>query len=759
MYFCSVMKMSKKACIILLLMLLTMIGWAQSTAPKPKRIYITLDVSGSMIGNKYIMANYAAQSISVFSNPDDHVYLYYLGKQHDISGADGYKQIQKPFTSLTGQYQYLEISDLTQFLKDYHVDARYQDWLFIIGDGQWDYVRAKPEYDKTTLALKQKIEEGNIQVCYLQTGNTLTERYAFTTFLEEMNSPVVDIKTSDTTASSVLGHCVYFANRILGFSNTNVELHQQDEQYVTFRSDFPLERCLLVYQSSRSGATETKIVEALCKGTALSSQVKGNPSTKPLVTGGKPVVNGIVWELSSPQTMPANDTVVVHFNQPVEVQSLKLYPYVDVTIGMHPWSVAMDTLPEVASNRYYLCDQENKLLVKVSATDKYGHKFSPQLMQRMEVKFAVAGREHAATYSSSDTTFQATLEMPGDTLSYFTMVECPGYFSRVTSRQTVMKSADACPPEKAPLITLPVQRFEAVTFGLMREGNGFGGQIDDPLFNTIANTGSFDEISLSGHDSWMLEKAEITYEDGHVVLCQHPRNELCECAFPDTLCYEVTLRSKRGIRHDDKLYEGFKVPVRIPVEKRGWMARCWMYLAIMGGLLLLFVYIRALKRKRRFGKTSGVKAVSYGRWGEEEDDNYQLSLRKEGLGAWLARWFWPGSEKNTLSFVDPDSVTMSFVAGDSINTVRIPRGSIDPMLVSVDGYDFENEYNTPDYVKVSNNGRIEIMKNSETKAGYLMYVTGDKTGDGWFRFLSSLLMIATVAAECFVIWILVKSLF
>ena len=753
------MKMSKRIVIILFLLLATVVGLAQSTNQKPKRIYITLDVSGSMEGNKYIMANYAAQSISVFSDPNDRVFLYYLGKQHDISGNNGYKQVQKPFNSLTGQKTYHEISDISQFLKDYKPDARFQDWLFIIGDGEWDYGKAKTEYDNATFALKQKIESETFQVCYLQTGNTLAERYAFTTFLEEMNSPMVDIKTSDTTASSVLGHCVYFANRILGFSNTNVELHQQDEQHVTFRSDFPLERCLLVYQSSRSGATETKIVEALCKGTALSSQVKGNPSTKPLVTGGKPVVNGIVWELSSPQTMPANDTVVVHFNQPVEVQSLKLYPYVDVTIGMRPWSVAMDTLPEVASNRYYLCDKENKLLVKVSATDKYGHKFPPQLMQRMEVKFAVDGRELAATYSSSDTTFQATLEMPGDTLSYFTMVECPGYFSRVTSRQTVMKSADACPPEKAPLITLPVQRFEAVTFGLMREGNGFGGQIDDPLFNAVAGKGSFDEIALRGHDSWMLEKAEITFEDGQVYLTQHPKSELCKCAFPDTLCYEVTLISKRGIRHDDKLYEGFVVPVRVPVEKGGWMARCWVYLAILGGLLLLFFYLLALKRKRRFGKTSGIKSIYYDRYGDEVDDNYQLSLRKEGLGAWLVRWFWPGTEKNTLSFVEPESTMMSFMAGDSINTVRIPRGSIDPMTISIDGYDFENEMNTPDYVKLSNNGRVEVLKNSETKAGYLMYVAGDKTGDGWFRLLSSLLMIATIAAECFVVWILFKSLF
>ena len=758
MYFCSVMKLRIRFFITILLAV-TVLGYAQTMAQKPKRIYITLDVSSSMKGNKYIMANYAAQSISVFSDPNDRVYLYYLGVQHDISGANGYKQIQKPYDSHKGQNTYHEISDLTQFVKDYRADARYQDWLFIIGDGQWDYVGAKREYEQTVPKLKQTIGEGNLQVCYLQTGNTLEERYAFTTFLESMNSPMVDIKTSDTTAASVLGHCVYFANRILGFSNTNVELHQADGQCVTFRSEFPLERCLLVYQSSQSVANETKMVEAVCNGTNLSVKVKGNPTTKPLVAAGKPVVNGMVWEVTSPETMPANDTVAVCFNQDVEVQNLKLYPYVDVAIGMRPWSVAMDTLVEAAVNRYFLCDKENKVLVKVSATDKNGRKFPPQMMQRMKVKIAVAGREVEAAYSSSDTTFQAVLEMPDDTLSYFTQVECPGYFSRISPYQRALKSAEACPPERVPLMTLPVQRFEATDFSSMKEGRSFGGPVDDPLFNALADKDAFDETSLSGHDSWMLEKAELGFVDGHITLVQQPKSKLCECAFPDTLCYEVTLRSRRGILYEGKRYEGFVVPVRVPVEKRSWLNRCWMYLAASFGLLLFFLYILALKRKRRFGKSSGIKSIYYDRYGDEVDDNYQLLLRKEGLGAWLARWFWPGTEKNTLSFVEPESTMMSFVAGDSINMVRIPRGSIDPSLVSVDGYDFENEVNAPDYIKLSNHGKVEIMKQSETKAGYLMYVAGDKTGDGWFRIFSSLLMVATIVAEGFVVWTLIKSLF
>ena len=57
------MKPFKLLFIILLLQTLVFEGVAQEILQNPKRIYITLDVSGSMNGNKYVMANYAAQSL------------------------------------------------------------------------------------------------------------------------------------------------------------------------------------------------------------------------------------------------------------------------------------------------------------------------------------------------------------------------------------------------------------------------------------------------------------------------------------------------------------------------------------------------------------------------------------------------------------------------------------------------------------------------------------------------------------------------
>lgn len=742
--------------LLLLLLLCPVALTAQDENTNPKRIFITLDVSMSMEGNRYNMANYTAQTISVFSNSDDQLIVYYLNEKHGL-GKKGYKDLHKSFESLPQKKKnYHEIKDLLTFMNDYKPDAKYQDWLFIIGDGVWKW--AKDDFEETTKKCSAFIDVNEIQVCYLQTGDSIGDTNSFTSFLESLTSSKIDVQRSDTTAASVLGRCTYFANKILGFSNTNIKINQESDQCATFSSEFPLNRFLLVYQSNSLSEDDLKLESAEFLGNGITYKLKGNPTTKPLVKRGDPFLCGSVWEMEYPQTIPANEAIKICFNQSIDVANLNVYPYVDVVLSVLPYSTEMGLLDSVKKDVFEICNKENKVVIVVKATDSQGRKFEPPLMQRMDVKFVIGNQEFPAAFFAEDTTFRLVVDMPTDSLSFYSKVESPGYFSRVSFCQTVVKTADVCPPERVPLITLPVQRFDGVSFGAMREGQSFGGLVDDSLFNVVASRGVFDKELLSGPDSWMLDPAGMTVEDGRVVLSQRPKSDLCECAFPDTLSYEVTLLSQEGIQNDGKLYEGFVIPIKVPVEKQGWWFRCWVYCVALVGLLLLLLYIRALRRKHRFGKQSSIKSIYYDRYGDEVDDNYQLTLREEGFGAWLARWFWPGDEKNTLSFVDPESVSMSFVAGDSINTIKVPGGCIDPLTIAMDGYDFEDENSIPDYIKLANNSKIEVLKNSESKAGYLMYIAGDKAGEGGFRLLTSLLIIAAVAAEGFVIWTLFKSL-
>lgn len=756
------MKLFGKVLGFLLLLSISLFCHAEPSSQKAKRIYITLDVSGSMRGNKYVMANYAAQVISVFSNTNDLVYLYYLGSKHDLGSSNGYKAIQIPYQNLPSRKNtYSEISDLTGFVNSYHPDPNYQDWLFIVGDGDWDYRSAKGEYDTTIEKLKNLLRKEHLQVCYLQTGETVGQEYAFTRFLLQQNSPFVDVRKSDISASSVLENCIYFTNKILGFSNMSVGLQPAGDSCVSFSSEFPLERCLLVCQSDKVTTKDLKILSVECSGSVVNVSTKGNPSTRPLVDED-PVLSGAVWELNSLQTIPANETVKVRFNQKIDSHSLIIYPYVDVTIAMHPWSVNMDTLVEPKPDCFQICDKENRVLVKINITDRYGRKFLPPLMQKMNVKFVISGTEIPASYSSSDTTFSAVLPVPGDTVSYLSVVESPGYFNRTSELQTVTKSPNACPPEKLPMITLPAQHFESIRFKDLIENNEFGGKVEDSLFQAIASFALFDEKKtedLTGYN--FVGAVSFDQNDNRLVFSQLPKSNWCECAFPDTMRYNVTLGFSDGLVIGDNSYSGFIIPVLVPVDKRPWLMRCKYYLITGISIFVFILYLWALLNKKRFKKDAKVVPsyvkTTMGRRSEQSQRG--TPLRKKSFGAWLNRWFNPfGNESNAIKLSSLGIPSIRFVAGQSKEEVKIVSSSFNSKTMSMAGS--RNNVAVEEGKLIPFYGKITFYSDSTKKReiGTLVFSSGSNDDEGGYRIFLILELLISLAAELFVIFVLFKSI-
>ena len=749
----------KLSCIIFLLAI-SLAGNAQSlSSDRPKRISITLDVSGSMEGSKYEMANYAAQTLSVFSNPNDIVRVYYLGISHEISGETGYRQLQIPFNRHHGQNTYFEISDLDRFLKDFKPDPAYQDWLFIIGDGVWDYEKARSKYEDTVRRLSDLLVTGQLQVCYLQTGDDLGVNTAFTSFLQGLGSPHVDIRKSDKTAATVLDNCVYFANKILGFSNTGIQWYQEGDSCAFFLSEFPLERCLVVYQSERTEKDEVGLTAVSCADRNIRYRIKGNPSTRPLVSPGKPVLNCAVWELSCPQTIPANEKVKVIFNQAIDAQRLTLYPYVDVYLRMSPYGSGPDMLAETAPGLFRICDKEGSVRVRISVTDRDGNKFPPPVLQRMDVKLHVDGQVVSAPYSPSDTSFLAIVGMPLDTLSYFSTIECPGYFSRISSLQTVLKEAGVCPPDPVSLITLPIQRFDPIGFDALRRGIGFSGTIDDTLFNHVAQMGVFDEQSVVDESKYRYSGPVSFTCDANGLLSfrQTPDSDWCECAFPDSLVYRVILRSSHGIYYDGKLYEGFVVPVSVLVDKREWWNRCDRFVLTAIGILLFLIYLALLLRKKRFRKSASIVPTYYDFYGRKVDQGGCL-LRKRGLAAWLNRWFVPGRERTSFFCSSPNVAGLTFIAADVDTVVNIVKSSINPDTMRIKGYRPDRDAGGEKYVKISNNDRINIVDASGEDDGYLTFIQGETKDGTGYRVFIILLMLAGIVAEVLIGLSLIKSM-
>lgn len=754
---------------VLWLLALTVFVQAQASSPKPKRIFITLDVSSSMEGNKYVMANYAAQMISVFSSEDDKAVLYYFGEPHELSGAQDYKSIQIAFDQLDKkkQHTYNEISDLTRFLKDYSPDPAYEDWLFIIGDGDWSIQRgrydSKTEFEATWKKLRALLVKEDLQLCFLQTGNEITDNYIFTDSLTKISRPTIDISKSDTTAQSVLDNCNNFVNRILGFSNQPIIIKQESEQCVVFESEFPLERFVIMHQSGKVG--ELKISSIDFGNVSISSndiKLKGSPSTR-LLVGEKGIsLNGEVWEVRCQQGIPANEKVKVCFDAKVDASNLRLYPYVDVLMQMRPWGRSMDTLNELSHNVFAACDTLTQLNVVLTLTDRQGHKFPPPLMKKMDVQLFVEGNPVTIDYETADTTFRAIVPISNDKVSYFVAVESPGYFRRSTidDPQTVQKTLICKPdPEIVPMDTLHMVVLDPIKFKTLIDGKKFEGQIDDTLLSIITALGNFDEQMVADlNDYSYIKNIGIEYDAGQLTFTPKPNNKWCECAFPDTLHYLVSLRSKSGILHDDKVYQGFIIPVSVPIDKRGWWSRCHLYVFVGIGLFLLLIYLIALLKKKRFRKNAMMTPVYYDYYGRRMEDQGGSKLRKEGFAAWFVRWFIPGRERNTLSFDSPEVAALTLVAADSDTVVNVDKTSIDPLTMHIKGYKPDDETDKSKYVNLGDNNKIYVSKADGSDAGYLTFTTGEAIGGSGYRVFIILLILATIAAEALVCLTMLKSI-
>ena len=221
----------KRIYIVFLLFMLAMI----LPARQAKQVFITLDVSGSMRGDKYALANYTTQMIVTLCGEDDDIYMIVYGVEECLSkNRYPLKAIQKPIRQLvfgspkTGDSQF---DDIIGFNKVYKPSEKKQNWLFIIGDGEWS--TWLPDYKSDKDKFRKTIEEGTLNVCYLQTEHTLDANTDFTEFVDSLG--IVDIRKTDINPSTIREGCDYFARKILGFSEIPLKVNKSGNQCIRIK--------------------------------------------------------------------------------------------------------------------------------------------------------------------------------------------------------------------------------------------------------------------------------------------------------------------------------------------------------------------------------------------------------------------------------------------------------------------------------------------------------------------------------------------
>ena len=303
--------------------------------------------------------------------------------------------------------------------------------------------------------------------------------------------------------------------------------------------------------------------------------------------------------------------------------------------------------------------------------------------------------------------------------------------------------------------TLPPVVFEGITLeNLKRKGEVKGLVTDDN--GVIVDPSKFDITADPGYD-YLFEDVGVEFDNDTVVLVFQMRASWCDCFVPERIPVDVVMTPKES--DDSEPSNRVVVPIIVPIVKETpWISRCMWVLEALAALLVLFCYLRALSRKRRFKKHATVTPVYYNRYNEEIDDGSGQRLRNTGIVAWFARWFLPGTEKRTLSFESPEVGTMKFMASDSVEAVEVPKNCIDVETMEVDGYYPESDKNPSRPIRLGANCRINVNKRTGEKDGYLYFTPGSASDGKGYRLFVGLLMVVDLLSVLVLLVMLIRGL-
>ncbi len=417
----------------------------------------------------------------------------------------------------------------------------------------------------------------------------------------------------------------------------------------------------------------------------------------------------------------------------------------DVTVPLTINPVPRD-LKQIDDHTSAICMDENQALVTIALEPDEGFTLSEKSLQKTKVDVFANGKTYPATLN--DGHFECVINIAHDTTAYYALVNCPDPdFELKTEKHYLVKSTD-CIPSQLFVRTLDTIHAGDIQFADLKLGV-------NPIKVGFPDSADYQNINFEDYDievdynNPFIESVTVTKNGKDLKLNPKLRNKWCGCFMPDSLTFQLKLTPKSG-KSEAK---PFKIPITFGVKyQSAGVIRCsWVIVGLIL-LLLNLIYLRSLLKKRRFKKKASIKPVYYNKYGEEVDDGADQTLRRKGFAAWFARWFWPGAEKNTLSFFRPNISAMTFVASESQDVVEIPNSSIDSGRMAL------NNYTPGQNAKLGSNGKIDINDNFQKQEGFLQFIPYDARDGGGFRILLAILMTANIGAFIALSYILIKSL-
>ena len=447
----------RKYILLFLLVLISAFIYSEAKAQQ-KTIYITLDVSNSMDGAKYDLANYSVQVISVLNNKNQ-VNFIVLGNTIVLSDKGKYETIHlnrndisklaKPNVQI--QRHVREIGTIEVFNSLFNKNNPSQE-IFIIGDGHW-------EDDKVIKNdFLNNASSGYLRTTFLETlHNRKEETSNFELFLENYN--IGKIYKVDSN-SSIISAINTIAEEITGVSSLPTSDFIQSSNCISFHPEMDVMSLMILYQDGTPLNNIPTISSIENNGNSLPFTNLGNPSNEKFQTNTGGLMSSRVYEVNS--KMSAGSSITICFSDKIDVNKLRVFPVVDVqfsNIGIS--SVVGKTMP-INANSIGICkDNETaEINIEFSQGDT---KLASGSIKKTKVTVISNGKSYLTKFDNG--LFTTEIPLWGDTTTYQIESELKGYFRLNSGIKSIIKT-ECEPVEDVPLERTKLPAMDLVTMTL-----------------------------------------------------------------------------------------------------------------------------------------------------------------------------------------------------------------------------------------------------------------------------------------------------
>lgn len=692
-----------KKYILLILWVLITFHSLSLVAAQQKTIYITLDVSGSMSGAKYDLANYSVQVISVLNNKNK-VNFIVLGNTIELSGKNKYETIHLNINDISklskpNSFPYLEeIGSIGVFNSIFDPKKQFQE-IFIIGDGIWqDEKVIKNDFLKN-------VSTGNLRTTFLE---TLTDSKSETTEFELLlkNNNIGKIYKVDSNIS-IITAINTIAEEITGVSSIPATDLTQSSNCLSFTPEMDVLSFMILYQDGSMLKKIPTISSIENNGTKLSFTNLGNPSNEKFQSNSGGLMSSRVYEVNS--KISAGSGINICFSDKININKLRVFPIVDVAFGnMGIGSVTGKTKP-ISANSTGVCKDNNTAEIVVDF-NQGTTKLSGGSIKKTKVIVISNGNSYPALFESG--VFKAKIPLAGDTTTYQVESELKGYFRLNSGIRSIVKTECEPVEETKPPIRrkLPPLDMGSITLDqLSREGK-ISGHLYDSESKESLDPKLFD-IEIKNNYPLLFKDVRIEFREGNLIdIIIEPNGYWCDCFMPDSLVLPFYSTPKNNQLIDGKTYAGYETELKVKILKnQSWFDRCkWLVITMLLSLFLIWLFIKLIK-KNRFAKNSKI-TFKYPNVATMRSLNPQyistdFPLRKKGFFAWFSRWFNPFvSEQRSLDF-DTIGLSLLYTASNSIRYVLFPKSAFDENTMQSINYDENSKLK---HIKHDENGELQV---------------------------------------------------